>query len=89
MANIIRTIGLSSGDVLAFTISANDLYLSADIDIEQIVNAIDSPNIRPRFRIFVLNPDESIRYQIPLEDIMDNGSCEENYQSGQRRTLSF
>jgi hypothetical protein len=35
-----------------------------------------------------LNADETERYEIPNEDII-GGSYSENYQSGQRRTLSF
>ena len=42
-----------------------------------------------RFRIFVCNPDDTPRYEIPNEDITMGGSYSENYQNGQRRSLSF
>lgn len=45
--------------------------------------------ICPRYRIFVLHPDETIDYQIPTEDIVSGGSYSESYQNGQRRSLSF
>lgn len=83
----------ASGDVTVYTVysSANDSSLRwrnypSSQKIEEMVR---SHTIFPRFRIFVLNPDETVKYEIPPEDIRTGGSYSENYQSGQRRTLSF
>jgi hypothetical protein len=38
--------------------------------------------IYPRFRFFILNSDETERYEIPQEDILQDGSYSENYQNG-------
>lgn len=48
------------------------------------------PNIQPRHRIFVLNSDETINYEIPQEDILKDGiSYKESYNNGQRRTVDL
>lgn len=51
---------------------------------------IESPLISPQFRISVLNPDESVNYVIPNNDILLGGiSYTENYQNGQRRNITL
>lgn len=48
------------------------------------------PNIKPKHRVFVLNFDETINYEIPQEDILNDGiSYKEGYNNGQRRTLDL
>lgn len=89
MAEIVKYISLSSGDLLPFSVVADDIYIDANYDIESIVELIKGPIIAPKFRIYVLNIDETIAYQIPDEDIQQGGSYSENYQDGQRRSLSF
>ena len=42
-----------------------------------------------QFRIFILYPDETIKTEIPQEDIQTGGDYSEHYQDGQRRSLSF
>lgn len=89
MAEIIKYISLSSGDLLPFSIVADDTYVDANYDIEEIIRLINNSVIAPKFRIFVLNKDETIAYEIPPEDIQTGGSYSENYQDGQRRSISF
>lgn len=89
MAEIVKYIGLSSGDLLPFSVVADDIYVDANYDIEDIIEIINNSTIAPKFRIFVLYSDETIAYQIPPEDIQTGGSYSENYQDGQRRSLSF
>lgn len=89
MAEIVKYISLSSGDLLPFSVVADDIYVDANYDIEEIVRLINNSVIAPKFRIFVLYSDETIAYEIPTEDIQTGGSYSENYQDGQRRSLSF
>lgn len=89
MAEIIKYISLSSGDLLPFSIVADDAYVDANYDIEEIIRLINNSVIAPKFRIFVLNKDETIAYEIPPEDIQLGGNYSENYQDGQRRSISF
>ena len=89
MAEMVKYISLSSGDLLPFSIVADDIYVDTDYDIEEVIKLINNSITAPRFRIFVLNQDETIAYEIPSEDIQMGGSYSENYQDGQRRSLSF
>ena len=90
MARIIKTVGLASGDVLSLSVMNGDAYLDSNVSIAELNELINSPILRPRYRIFLLHPDETIDYQIPDEDILLSGSSySEQYQNGQRRSLSF
>ena len=90
MARIIKTVGLASGDVLSLSVMNGDTYLDSNVSIAELNELINSPILRPRYRIFLLHPDETIDYQIPDEDILLSGSSySEQYQNGQRRSLSF
>lgn len=61
-----------------------------NISLENLIRVVKRPFIRPRFRISVLNPDESVSYVIPYQDIPENGlSYSEEYQTGQRRSLQL
>ena len=61
-----------------------------NIDYEVIEKLIRRPFIKPRFKICVLNPDETIAYEIPSQDIPIGGiSFTENYQNGQRRNITL
>lgn len=62
----------------------------SDIDFDHLRRVLKRPFIKPRFRLSVLNPDETINYTIPFEDIPENGiSYTEEYQNGQRRSISL
>lgn len=79
----VRSVG--SGDLTEYYSDTN-----VDYSIVRIKSEIDNiPIIKPRYKIYVLNPDETVSFEIPEEDIISGGSYNENYQSGQRRTLSF
>lgn len=81
---------MASGDVLSLSVMNGDTYLDSNVSIAELNELINSPILRPRYRIFLLHPDETIDYQIPDEDILLSGSSySEQYQNGQRRSLSF
>ena len=60
MARIIKTVGLASRDVLSLSVMNGDTYLDSDVSIAELNNLINSPILRPRYRIFLLHPDETI-----------------------------
>lgn len=61
-----------------------------DINFEYIEKVLRRPVIRPRYRISVLNPDESIDYIIPETDIpIDGINFTEEYQNGQRKNITL
>ena len=63
---------------------------SSSISMSYLTDVLKRPTIRPRFRLFVLNPDETINYEIPEEDIIINsGNFTENYQNGQRKSVNI
>ena len=74
-----------SGEVISITSPYSYKQYS---DLSYIENYIKNKHIKPRFKIYVLNLDETEKYEIPNSDIL-GGSYSENYQNGQRRTLSF
>ena len=49
------------------------------INMKQLEDVLTEPTCQPRFRLFLLNPDETIDKEIPQEDIIINvGSYTEN-----------
>ena len=63
---------------------------SSSISMSYLTDVLKRPTIKPRFRLFVLNPDETINYEIPEEDIIINsGNFTENYQNGQRKSVKI
>ncbi len=88
MNNMAHYIGLINGDVLSI-ITDTDNFVDSDVDVSALKDAIKNNRASSCFRIYVLYPDETINYEIPLEDIGSGGSYSENYQNGQRRSLSF
>lgn len=84
-----KTISAASGEQVSVSCWGMDGYENVDMDTEEILQTINTPSVKSCFRIFVLHPDETIDYMIPDEDIKTGGSYDENYQSGQRRSLSF
>ena len=83
MSLIYQTKNVGSGDV--FSIYSDS---ASSISIQKIKNYINSNVIRPRFRVFWLNQDETVKTVLPEKDIL-SGSYSENYQNGQRRSLSL
>lgn len=80
---------LASGEVLSVDASEDYGYVDGDVDFELLRREINLNYVQSCFRIFVLYADETIAYEIPSHDIKLGGSYNENYQNGQRRTLSF
>lgn len=80
---------LSSGDTIPITMDSQDFFGIYNFDISYLINMLKNNYAYPRWRIYVLFPDEVINYEIPNEDIKLGGSFSENYQDGQRKSLSF
>lgn len=60
------------------------------MDNKKIINLLKRNAITYDYKICVLNPDETVAYEIPPQDIIyDSISGSENLQNGQRRELSF
>lgn len=63
---------------------------SSDISMKYLTSVLKRPALKPRFRLFVLNPDETVNYEIPEEDIiLNSGNFTENYQNGQRKSVNI
>lgn len=66
---------------------ANDESL---LNLDLIIKYLKYPVIKPRYRLNVLNEDETVNYTIPDEDIQEGGiSFTEQYQNGQRKNLTI
>lgn len=62
---------------------------SSTISMNYLTEILKRPNYQARYRLFVLNSDETIDYEIPQEDIIINsGNFTENYQNGQRKSVN-
>ena len=79
---------LASGDIMSVEVEGGT-YIGSGSQIDHLESQINLNHAAPRFRIYVLFPDETINYEIPVEYIKTGGSYSENYQNGQRRSLSF
>ena len=84
-----RNLLLSSGNTVPITVETRDYYGTYNFSILHLMELIKNNYVYPRWRIYVLFFDESINYEIPNEDIITGGSFNENYQDGQRKSLSF
>ena len=83
MAENLRELNSSSGDSLF-------VYAPDYINLSTAINLLKSPIIKPAFRLYLLNPDESVNREIPQEDIiLSSGNYSENYENGQRRSLNI
>ena len=89
MATNTRYLSSSSGDTIPITVENQGGLVSKDTDVSAIKWSIKNNIAASCFRIYVLYPDETINYEIPIEDIGLGGSYSENYQNGQRRSLNF
>lgn len=82
-------LALSSGNIVPLSKQYGDAYISVDTNIKALLNLLEGQVIAPRYRLFILNPDDSVKVPIPIEDIISGGSYTENYQNGQRSSVSF
>lgn len=95
MATVIKNFTIREGgsfDFITGTIEVEDNLLfdyQKYCTISAIKTLLSRSTISPRFRISLCNPDGTFKEQIPNEDIVMGGSYSENYQNGQRRSLSF
>lgn len=79
----------SAGDILLCS-NYDSLNNRENLDFDLIQFILNQPIIIPKIRLSVLNPDETLNYIIPSEDIIMNGiNYSENYTNGQRKTLSI
>lgn len=88
MSRYIKYNLLASGEIEPIIIDS-DFYADSLTDIDFLERQINLNHVSPRFRIYVLYQDETINYEIPQEYIKLGGSYSENYQNGQRKSLSF
>lgn len=73
------------GEVLARSGSLTESYT-----LKQLERIIERPFIKPRYKVCVLNPDETVAYEIPETDIpIDGIDYTEEYQNGQRKNISL
>lgn len=80
----------NSGNVLSYNIeSPYNIDVNECKNLSYLRKIIHSQIVLPRFRIWKLHSDEKDDYLIPCGDILSGGSYSENYQSGQRKSLSF
>ena len=79
---------LASGDIMSVEVEGG-AYIGSGSQIDHLESQINLNHAAPRFRIYVLFPDETINYEIPAEYIKTGGNYSENYQNGQRRSLNF
>jgi len=68
-----------------------DVLLSDNtVNFSELKRLIELPYVRPRYKISILEPDETIKMVIPESDIEIGGiNYTESYQSGQRRNISL
>ncbi len=64
-------------------------YNFNEIDPLLYQEVIKSKIIKPKFKISILNIDETVREDITPDLVADSGNLAINYQQGQRRSLSF
>lgn len=63
---------------------------NSTVNMNYITDVLHRPQYQARFRLLVLNPDETIDYEIPQSDIIINsGNFTENYQNGQRKSVNI
>ena len=82
-------LGLSSGNTIPLTTNRGYSYIGENIDIQALLNLIEGSMITPRYRFFFVNEDDTIQAPLPLEDILQGGNFSENYQNGQRCSMSI
>lgn len=77
------------GDLLCCSI----MYLikpQSKIEIQELINVLETKRYKPVERVSVLYPDETVNYIIPNNHIVQDGiQYTENYVNGSRRTLQL
>ena len=80
----------SNGFILSYITASSTSNIDNVVNLEKLIEVLSRPYICIKHRICVLNSDETIDYEIPSEDIIEDSiSFSENLQNGQRKSLSF
>ena len=82
-------LALSSGNIVPLYKQYGSQYISVDTNIKALMKVLQNDVIAPRYRLFILNPDDTVKNPIPIEDLITDGSYTENYNNGQRASLNF
>lgn len=82
-------LGIGGCEVYGLSIETDAGEIASPEDAAAIIEEIKSRQIAPRWRLYLLYPDDTIRLRFPDGDVLSGGSYSETYQSGQRRSLSF
>ena len=80
---------LSSGNIVPITKQIGNSYMDITTNIDALLNLTLDSTVAPRYRIFLVNADDTIQSEFPLEDVLQGGTFSENYQNGQRCSLSL
>lgn len=84
---------LSNGDLLCYSLESTRLLLEQEIQqygsLIFIKKILQQKIFCPRFRLSLLRVDGTLKYRFNPQDLASGGSYQENFQSGQRRSLSF
>ena len=76
-----------NGLILSYVRTDND---DKEINIQDLIEILKRPYISTRHKICVLKADETVDYEIPNDDIVEDSiNFSENLQNGQRKSLSF
>lgn len=86
-----QSLGVSGGQYLAnYLGEILMVYNKGLINMKRLETIMSMPISQPRYRLFLLNPDETIDTEIDSEDIIiDTGNYSENYQNGQRKNVNI
>ena len=78
-----------NGFILSY-LKAESNSVIKEATISDLIDVLSRPYISIKHRICVLNQDETVDYEIPKDDIIEDSiSFSENLQNGQRKSLSF
>ena len=71
-------LNLSSGNIVPLTKMQGSNYVNMDTNINALLNLTLDSVIAPRYRVFIVNNDDTIQSEIPLNDIIQGGTFNEN-----------
>jgi hypothetical protein len=93
MSAIYRDRALADYEQKYLMTSLGEYLMSVDnssLDMQLLNRILKDRKYFTRFRLFLLNPDETVDYEIPQEDIiLNSGNFSENYQNGQRKNVNI
>lgn len=84
---------LSNGDILSYSLESTNVLLEEEIwrygSVVFIKKMLAQKLFSPCYRISLQHQDGTLKYRFNPKDLASGGSYQENFQSGQRRSLSF